>query len=90
MQNKISRKEMLKKCGIGTLSLGILSFLKPTEALVGIEDNSSAVSSTVYVGSTQPLTSSEYLGWLNTTDGLWYYRTDTSSSVWNVASSAWT
>ena len=33
MQNKISRKEMLKKCGIGALSLGILSFLKPTEAL---------------------------------------------------------
>lgn len=90
MQNKISRKEMLKKCGIGALSLGILSFLKPTEALAGIEDNSSAVSSTVYVGNTQPLTSSEYLGWLNTTDGLWYYRTDTSSSVWNVASSAWT
>lgn len=60
------------------------------EALAGIEDNSSAVSSTVYVGNTQPLTSSEYLGWLNTTDGLWYYRTDTSSSVWNVASSAWT
>lgn len=71
MQNKISRKEMLKKCGIGALSLGILSFLKPTEELAGIEDNSSAVSSTVYVGSTQPLTSSEYLGWLNTTDGLW-------------------
>lgn len=90
MQNKMSRKEILKKIGIGVASFGLLSFIKPVDILAGIQDNSTAVSSTVYVGSTQPLTSSEYLGWLNTTDGLWYYRADKTSNAWTVASSAWT
>ncbi len=90
MQSKMSRRELLKNLGVGVASLGLLSFIKPVQTFAGVQDNSSAVSSTVYVGSTQPPTASEYLGWLNTTDGLWYYRTNKTSSVWTVASSAWT
>ena len=85
--NEISRREFLKKVGLGGAVLALSSIIFPRKTMAMVTDNLS--SNEIYVGVSQPSTSSAYLMWMNTSEGLMYYRKTLSDSVWMPVSSVW-
>lgn len=89
MGNKMTRKDFLKKLGIG-VGLFAVSMLMPKTANAAVIDNlGSGGVQNLHVGPTQPETDSDYLAWINTTDGCYMYRESTTSSTWNYVASVW-
>lgn len=84
----MGKRTLIKKAGLGMAALAATALIKPSRAEAGVVDNLQGAASSLFIGESDPGHNNEYTVWINSLDGIQYYR-ETPADEWKPTASVW-